>query len=164
MKLLLVRHGKAVSRGTPGVPDDARPLTEEGEESFRQAAGGIVRLVERPEALLSSPLPRALRTAEILAEAWGKIAPRKAPALAGGSFVDVAELLEGRDPGDTVVLVGHEPHLSGLLARLLGADGGEKVGFRKGGAALVELSGPPSQGGSLIWFMPPRVLRRLARD
>jgi phosphohistidine phosphatase len=164
MKVLLVRHGKAVARGTPGIEENDRPLTREGEESFRQAAAGIVRLVERPAALLASPLPRAFRTAEILAEAWGKIAPLEAPALAGGSFVDVAELLAGCDPGATVALVGHEPHLSGLLARLLGADGGEALPFRKGGAALVELPGPPSKGGSLVWFIPPKVLKRLARD
>ena len=164
MKILLVRHGKAVSRGTPGIADDARPLTKEGEESFREAAAGIARLVERPKAILSSPLPRAFQTAEILAGAWGKIAPLEAPPLAGGSFVDVAELLEGSDAGSTVALVGHEPHLSGLLARFLGADGGEALPFRKGGAALVELSGPPSKGGSLVWFLPPKVLKRLARD
>jgi phosphohistidine phosphatase len=164
MKILLVRHGKAVPRGTPGIPDDARPLTKEGEESFRQASAGIARLVERPAGLLASPLPRAFRTAEILADAWGKIAPLEAPALAGGSFVDVAELLEGCDSRATVALVGHEPHLSGLLARLLGADGGDTLPFRKGGAALVELPGPPSQGGSLVWFLPPKILKRLGRD
>ena len=152
MKVLLVRHAKAVPRGTPGIADEARPLTKEGEEGFRQAAAGIVRLVDRPEALFTSPLPRASRTAEILASAWGKIQPRETPALAGGSFVDVAELLEKLDPEATAVLVGHEPHLSGLLARLLGADGGKTLEFRKGGAALVELSGPPSKGGSLVWF------------
>lgn len=164
MKILLVRHAKAVPRGTPGIPDDARPLTGEGEKAFRQAAEGIARLVERPTALLSSPLPRAFRTAEILAGVWGKAQPLEAPALAGGSFVDVAELLSEFDPGATVVLVGHEPHLGGLLARFLNAEGAEALAFRKGGAALLELPGAPSQGGSLIWFIPPRVLRRLARD
>ena len=164
MKILLVRHAKAVSRGTPGIPDDARPLTEEGEASFRQTAAGIARLVDRPDVLLSSPLPRALRTAEILAEAWGKIAPREAPALAGGSFADVAEMLAGFEGRDAVALVGHEPHLSSLLARLLGAEGGEPLAFRKGGAALVELPGAPSKGGSLVWFIPPKALKRLSRD
>jgi phosphohistidine phosphatase len=161
MKILLVRHGKAVARGTQGIPDEARPLTKDGEESFREAAAGIARLLERPTAILSSPLPRALRTAEILADAWGKIRPREAPALAGGSFVDVAELLEGLDDGVTVALVGHEPHLSGLLARFLDTERSESLAFRKGGAALVELPGPPSKGGSLVWFLPPRVLKRL---
>ena len=164
MRVLFVRHPKAVPHGTPGVAEDDRPLTEEGEAAFRQAAAGIVLLVDRPEALFASPLPRAWRTAEILAEAWGKVRPREAPPLAGGSFVDVAELLEGFDADATVVLVGHEPHLSGVLARFLAAEGGEHLPFRKGGAGLVELRGAPSQGGSLVWFMPPKVLKRLGRD
>jgi len=161
MKVLLVRHGKAVARGTPGIADEDRPLTKEGEESFRRAAAGIVHLVDRPRALFTSPLPRALRTAEILADVWGKVRPSETAVLAGGSFVDVAELLEELDPEATAVLVGHEPHLSGFLARLLGADGGGTLEFRKGGAALVDLPGPPSQGGSLVWFLPPRILKRI---
>jgi hypothetical protein len=34
--------------------------------------------------------------------------------------------------------------------------------YKKGGAALVEIPGPLAEGGTLLWYLPPRVLRKLA--
>ena len=65
MKLLLIRHAAAVPRGTPGVPDDERPLTPDGKAKFRVAARGLARVTRRPDLLLTSPLLRARATAEI---------------------------------------------------------------------------------------------------
>src|SRR5712691_2564228 len=71
MRLLFIRHAIAVPRGTPGIPDDERPLTPDGEKRFRKAARGLARIAAPPEILLTSPLPRARKTAEIAAQAWG---------------------------------------------------------------------------------------------
>jgi phosphohistidine phosphatase len=60
-----------------------------------------------------------------------------------------------------VALVGHEPSLSEALAKLVDARDPARLAFRKGGAALVDLPGPASDGGQLVWFLPPRILRRL---
>ena len=163
MRVLLIRHAIAVPRGTPGVPDEKRPLTPEGEERFRQAARGLARVVERPAVLLTSPLPRARRTAKIAAKAWGKVRVRNVEALAAGTFEEIASVLASHDPDATVGLVGHEPHLSQLLARLLHARESDRLTFRKGGAALVELTEAPAGGGTLIWFLPPKVLRRIGK-
>ncbi|HSD65172.1 MAG TPA: histidine phosphatase family protein, partial [Vicinamibacteria bacterium] len=73
MQLLIIRHAIAAERGTPGIPDEERPLTPEGETKFREVAKGLARLVARPDALLTSPLLRARQTAAIAAEAWGRI-------------------------------------------------------------------------------------------
>lgn len=163
MRLLIIRHAAAVPRGTPDMPDDERPLTKPGEKRFRVVASGLARIAKRPDVMLTSPLPRAQRTAQLAAKAWGKIAPAQVPALAGGTFEDVAAAL-GRYPEDaTIVLVGHEPQLSELLARVIGTHQAERVSFRKGGAALVDLPGPLAEGGSLIWYISPRILRLLAR-
>ena len=161
MRVLIVRHAIAVERGAPGMSDDERPLTPEGERRFRKAARGLASLTRRPDVLLSSPLPRAHRTAEIAARAWGKLAVTDAAALEGGEFDEVARLLEEHREARLVALVGHEPSLSAILARLLGARDGERLTFRKGGAALVDLPGAPSEGGKLLWFLPPGLLRRL---
>jgi phosphohistidine phosphatase SixA len=63
-----------------------------------------------------------------------------------------------------VAIVGHEPVLSALLGRLLGASHSERLAFKKGGAALVDLSNGPPPARRLIWFLKPRILRTLADD
>ena len=93
MQLLIVRHGIAVERGTPGIPDDDRPLTPEGEKKFKQAARGIARALDKPYAILTSPLPRAHRTAELLAEAFGGVTLTSTTALAEGSFEELSSQL-----------------------------------------------------------------------
>lgn len=161
MQLLIIRHAIAVPRGTPGIPDEDRPLTPEGEQKFREAAEGLVKLVDRPDALLTSPWLRARQTAAIAAAAWGRLAPEETAALASGSFEDQAAVLD-EYPGDaTVAVVGHEPWLSELLARLLGTRHDARLEFKKGGAALVDVPGRLVGGGSLVFYLPPKVLRKL---
>jgi phosphohistidine phosphatase SixA len=60
-----------------------------------------------------------------------------------------------------IALVGHEPDLGQLAAFLLG--GKRPLPFRKGGICRIDVQGLSStRAGSLIWFIPPRVLRKLA--
>jgi phosphohistidine phosphatase len=114
--------------------------------------------------LLTSPLPRARATADIAARAFKRIEPTIEPALAHESLDRIVAALGAHPAGATVAIVGHEPTLSALLARLLGAAHGERLAFKKGGAALVDLPDGPSGGGLLIWFLKPKVLRALAGD
>ena len=164
MKVLLIRHASAVPSGTPGIADDARPLTARGKERFRVAAQGLARVAHRPDVLLTSPLPRDRATAEIAALAFGRLEPTLEPALAHGSVADVVGVLS-RQPADFMVaVVGHEPVLSALLARLLGASSWDGFAFKKGGAALVDLPAGPRAAGRLVWLLKPRILRTLADD
>jgi len=151
-------------RGTSGVADDDRPLTDKGRKKFQAAAAGLRRIVERPDLLLTSPLPRARATAEIAAQAFGRIEPRNEPALAGDSVSRIITTLEKVADSDLVAMVGHEPVLSGVLAHVLGARDGGRLEFKKGGAALVDLPRGPAVGGHLIWFVKPRILRTLGKD
>jgi phosphohistidine phosphatase len=162
MELLIVRHAIAVERGAPGLSDDVRPLSPEGRDKFRTAARGLAEIVKRPDALLTSPLLRARQTAEIAAAAWGRIKPRELQALADGDFDGLGAALAELPAGALVAVFGHEPHVSDLLARLLGGAAPERLTFRKGGAALVELPAKLADGGRLIWYLRPRVLRALA--
>lgn len=164
MKLLLVRHAAAVPRGMPGIPDDERPLTPKGRAKFSAAAKGLARIARRPDVLLTSPLPRARATAEIAARAFKRIEPTIEPALAHENLDGIVAALGAHPAGATVAIVGHEPTLSALLARLLGSAHGERLAFKKGGAALVDLPDGVSGGGVLIWFLKPKVLRALAGD
>lgn len=159
MRLYLIRHASAVPSGTPGIPDEERPLTPKGERKWRRAARGLAQLLRRPDALLSSPLPRAWRTAEIAAAAWGRLSAEPAEALAGGDFEAWEALLSTLGPDDRVALVGHEPHLSTLLAILVGGRA-TALPFKKGGVAVVDLTGRFAQGGALVALLPPGLLRR----
>ena len=164
MKLLIIRHAAAVPRGTRGIPDDERPLTPRGKTKFRAAAKGLARVADRPDVLLTSPLPRAKATAEIAALAFKRVEPRIEPALARESIEGIVAALRKLPSAANVAIVGHEPVLSELLAHLLGASRPERLPFKKGGAALVELLDGPGAGGRLIWLLKPRILRALGDD
>jgi phosphohistidine phosphatase len=163
VQLLIIRHAIAVPHGTPGVPDEERPLTEEGVSRFRECSRGIAALVERPDALLTSPWRRARQTAEIAASAWGRCQAVDCPALAGGSFEEQATVLDRHSQDATVAVVGHEPYVSALLARLLGCPEAERLAFKKGGAALVDVSDRLADGGTLVFFLPPTALRKIGK-
>ena len=81
-------------------------------------------------------------------------------ALARGDLEDACRSLPA-DTDGVIVLVGHEPHLSSFLGRLLGAPSSEGMSFAKGGAALVEVPGRLEEGGRLVWFLPPKALKRI---
>jgi phosphohistidine phosphatase len=161
MRLLLVRHGIAADLGKDVARDEDRPLTSAGERRLRQVAAGLVKLLPRPRALLTSPLLRARQTADVLAHAWGKLQPEIIGALATGKEPGLQPVLGGFADADPVVLVGHENWLSELTARLLGSHAGEGLRFRKGGVALVEVTNGELAHGKLVWFIPPRVFRKL---
>ena len=161
MKLLIVRHAIAVPHGTPGVAENDRPLTPEGELKFREAAKGLARILDRPDALLTSPLLRARQTAAIAAEAWGGIEPKQEDALASGSFEAQAKVLDKFPEDASVAIFGHEPWVSELLGRVLGTRASERLTFKKGGAALVDVPDRLADGGSLVWYLTPKLLRKL---
>lgn len=164
MEVFLVRHAIAHARSVKRWPDDAkRPLTPAGKQKFRKAARGLVKWLPKSAALLTSPYVRARETAEILAAAWRAAKPVKCAELAADQPVSAAfELLRTRKE-KTVVLVGHEPYLTGLLsAALAGKDARITVEFKKGGAACIEFAARLEPGrATLRWMLPPRVLRAL---
>ncbi len=161
MRLMLIRHAAAVPYGTPGIADADRPLTPEGERRFIKAAQGLASLTAPPELILTSPLPRARRTAEIAAAAWGGVRMENAEELVEGRQDALIALIARQASLGRLALVGHEPSLSGLLAWLLGTPRAGVVDFKKGGVAMLEVGEPPSEGGCLLWFLAPKVLRAL---
>ena len=158
MRLIVIRHAIAVDR-SPDMPDDARPLTPEGKKRFRQAARGLARLFPKPDLLLTSPLLRAQQTAGIAAKAW-RVPPKEEAALDGGSVADLQSALRRLPAQSTVALVGHEPQVSEFLAQLVGSNQPDRLTFKKGGVAVVDLPAGPDGVGVLVAVLPPRVLRR----
>jgi len=164
MKLLIVRHAPA-EPPLGAKPDAERLLTREGRKGFERSARGLATILDPPAAILTSPYLRAADTAALLSEAWGGPAPLVEPALAGGTsqqvFSRVAALPLGEEEDAMVVLVGHEPLASEMLAALLGLSSGDTVAFKKGGVALLDFGRDFPHSGRLIAVLPPRISRRL---
>ncbi len=161
MEIYLVRHAAASQRDPDRWPDDSkRPLTPEGEEEFRLAARGLVRVAPRVDAILSSPYQRSWRTAEILSELDSWPAPEPLPVLEPTLPPEKAALaLE--DYAGSVAVVGHRPGLHELAAYLLtGRGDGLEIGLEKGGVACIGFDGAPAPGaGELRWLLTPELLR-----
>ena len=165
MLVVLVRHGPATPVGHDGVRTDAeRPLSVGGRRRTEEAAAGLATLLPGAVTLLASPLRRAQDTAEVLAGALdvtGSVVTSDALAL-GGPYEQIGdEPALGRATG-SVVLVGHEPSLAGLASWWLTGQADLRIAWRKAGALAIDHPGTPRPGGgTLAWFLPPRVLRRL---
>jgi phosphohistidine phosphatase len=161
MKILLVRHGPAVSTGTDGVSEPDRPLSVEGRRKTVRAMKGLKRLKLGSGVVYTSPLPRAMQTAEILARELGRPRPRVADCLRPESPPDdVLEFL--KHVKGVPALVGHEPGLSALLGFLLGTGPAESHPLKKAGVAVVSVKGAPARGrGTLHLLLTPSVLRSL---
>jgi len=153
--LYFLRHGKAGTH-RPGDPtDDARELTDTGVAELHAAAPLWRRLNLRPDLVISSPLPRALQTAELLVEGIG-LARRPVAddrLRPGAEWADMARVLAAHRDARRVMFVGHEPDLSAAVALLTGA---RTVRLRAGGVACVEFPGIPEPGaGELAWLLDP---------
>jgi phosphohistidine phosphatase len=157
MELYLLRHGIAADVGPEGSGDAGRPLTEEGIDKLKEAVRGLRRLGVRPDVLLTSPLVRARQTAEIVRRAFG-LDVRPAEALAPGcDLARLADLLGEYRSAERVMIVGHEPDFSSLIGDLTG---GSRVQLKKAGLARVDLESVDTGAGTLIWLLPPVVLRK----
>ena len=162
MKILLIR--RAVARGAPGALDAKSPPTPSNRVRFSTGARGLARIVGRIDVLMTSPLSRARETAEITAAAFTHASPVIESALAGDRVEPILTALSTCPREATVALVGHEPSLGVLLARMVGSANAGPLAFKKGGAAFVDLPDGPTRTGRLLWFVPPRALRALGRD
>jgi phosphohistidine phosphatase len=155
-----IRHGIAADLSAAYPDDSARPLTAEGVERLRLQFRALRRLDVDIDCILTSPLVRTVQTAGLLREALTPVPPvRVIEALRpGGRFdavmAELARLPELRG----VALVGHEPSIGVLAARVMGARDG--FSFKKGAVCRIDVASlPPTEPGQLQWFLPPRVLR-----
>lgn len=163
VELYLVRHGIAEERGD-AYPDDAkRPLTPRGVERLKQVAKGLVELGVEFDQILTSPLVRARQTAEVLADAFSPRPPIvNSGALAPGARREaIVDELAERAHLRSLALVGHEPDMGELAARLIGARA--PLEFKKGGVCRIDVRTlPPAGPGRLRWFAMPRMLKKAA--
>jgi phosphohistidine phosphatase len=118
MELYVLRHGIAVDPSRWEGDDASRPLTQAGEQEVARVITALVSRGEiSVERVLSSPLVRAHRTAEIAARILGA-RPEDLEALASGAAPgQILEALE-RETAARLMIIGHNPDLSMLVASL----------------------------------------------
>ena len=153
MQLYFLRHGEADWPGWT-KPDDERPLTDFGKKEVRQVAKFLNRLKVKPDLIVTSPLPRALQTAEVAAEQL-KTKLRQDEALEPGFGISELRTVLKRHRSKVLMLVGHEPDFSSVISALTGAS----LKLSKAGVALVNID-PEAQEGRLLWLFPPKFARK----
>jgi phosphohistidine phosphatase len=163
-ELYLIRHGLAEVRGDQWPDDTKRPLTEEGMSRLRKQVRGLARLAVTVDVILTSPLVRARQTAEIVASG---LHPQPHVATLDsltpdGSYADVIADLGKHARRSRLALVGHEPGIGELAARLIGSR--HRLPFKKGAICCIEIDSlPPAGPGDLRWFLSPRILRSIRK-
>ena len=154
MRLLVVRHGKALAREKWHKDDPLRPLTKDGAKQASEVFACLRGLL-KPQEIWTSPWKRARQTASIAAEAW-HLPLREVSWLAGGTMP--ASQRRYHLPRDRdLAIVGHEPDLGELIGLLIG---GEAVPLKKAGVALLE--GDPVQSMTLQLLLTPKLVLALS--
>ncbi len=156
MIVYIMRHAEAVA-ASDTLQDEWRYLSEKGRAEAEKSSAAIARFGPKPRLTITSPLTRAVQTAEIVAQR----ACRKNVVVSSGL------LLPGSDPGAVVthlrgcgaakrvMLVGHEPQLGSLVAALLGRED-TAIALKKGACVAVQLD--PDQddkAADFLWYLVP---------
>jgi phosphohistidine phosphatase len=163
-ELYLVRHGMAEERGEAWPDDAKRPLTQDGMSKLRKCARALKELGVVVDVIVTSPLVRTRQTAEVIAAGLDPhphivTADSLAP---GGTVAAALSDLEKQAKRERIALVGHEPGIGELAARLVGTR--HPIPFKKGAICRIDVEGlPPSGPGDLRWFLTPRIMRAIKK-
>ena len=152
MKIIFIRHAEAIDR-CDAIVEEKRYLTPKGRISFRETARTMIKKGVEPELIISSPLLRAIQTADILAESLTYKGPLEAlDELEPGFDIDqLRKLLHRYQHINELVIVGHEPDLGSIITSLLGLDKG--FAFKKGGAVRLTIDPADLQRGAVFKWL-----------
>ena len=148
MRVTLIRHAEA---GDDAPRDESRALTARGRADARRLGRALARRGVRFTTIVTSPLVRAVQTAEIVAAATefrGRM-PATDVLVPEASAGDVVAFLAKIADEKSVALVAHEPILSAVAAALTRK--GRYPALRKAEALRIRLPDGPEAGGSLRW-------------
>jgi phosphohistidine phosphatase len=152
MDIYFLRHGEADWPDWK-KPDDKRPLTKRGKAEMKKVAAFLAQLEVPLEQIVTSPLPRAKQTAEIVAKKLEIDLSENRCLSPGFGAADLRNLLKDYS-GKSLMVVGHEPDFSETISTLTGAS----LKLSKAGLALIDLD-MADMRGRLLWLFPPKVAR-----
>lgn len=150
--VIVVRHAK--SDWSTGGPDEARPLAERGHRDAPEIGGWLARRETRVDLVVCSPAKRGRQTWALAGESLSPKPPvRYEPRVYAAEPKDLLSVLEELpDEVRTVVLVGHNPGLSELVATL----SGEPVELKTSAIAVLTWSGSWPD----VWSRPATLAAR----
>jgi phosphohistidine phosphatase len=160
MILYLMRHANAgLRRGNP-ILDAKRALIKEGKDQCMLMARLLSALKVQVDVIVSSPLKRAMQTAQFVGTELGydgkvEISAALAPTANFTEFQDMLIKYSGREG---MLAVGHNPVLFQFLGRIITGNGGASIRLRKGSVARVDLDRHPPR---LQWLIDPRTARSI---
>ncbi len=155
MNIYLIRHGEA-EKAVIGKKDIDRELTSAGKIKMKDTVASWKNIIDKLDYIYSSPLVRAVQTAEVVAEEFGiskKIITDK--KLSPGCKTDnIIEIANGAGEED-IAFVGHQPDFSEILSELI-SNKGAYIDVKKGAIAKVVFGNKAHAGkGTLEFLIPP---------
>lgn len=160
----VIRHAEAEEvhdAAVAGRSDAERQLTDEGRHQLKKGARGLRKLVDRLDLLLSSPLVRAVQTADILAQEFTDAERAEHVRLSPG--FDHVKLLKwvGQQPGD-LALVGHEPDLSQWIGYVTSGLPRSLATMKKGSVCRLDMPDTALSGEARIaWLLTLKQLTKV---
>jgi phosphohistidine phosphatase len=154
MLVILIRHGAAAPDSPLG--DSGRALTPLGRRQAEATGRALAAHAVRPTQVWTSPLVRAVQTAELvvmaLSDYQGPVEARD-DLFPDSPFESLTHALTGLEPDATIVVVGHQPYMATTASRLLGYS---VSSFGTGSAYALRLSDPPAPQprAELDWRWP----------
>lgn len=157
MKLIIIRHAAAIERSFE-IPDQQRYLTPKGRAFMRNTARTMIKKGFEPGIILTSPLVRAVQTAEIMAEALTYVVPVIVTDELSTGFDAGAlrRLLKEFQQTDELAIVGHEPDLSAVVSTLLFLK--EGFSFKKGTAIKLTVMTNLATPATFKWLVAGKKL------
>ena len=159
--LYLLRHAHAGNAAHWTGDDAERPLSDRGKDQARRLGKLLAERGVVPDTIVSSPKVRARQTANLVADALG-VGVANDERLAEMFDLDALAGIMAGVGGTSLMVVGHDPDFSDMLATLVGA---AELPMRKGALARVDVQMPLGPGcGVLRWLIPPELLPDPADD
>jgi len=144
--LIILRHGKAAPHDAYRT-DHERPLIARGHAEAELIGQHLLTHGPRPGEVVSSPVLRALTTAQIAARHLGvplRTDDRLSTDLRTAPIVEL--LRESLKADGCLLIAGHNPTLSELVAELLKHDQPGRGDLHTGEAAIIAFDGDITPG------------------
>ncbi|MFZ4115157.1 MAG: phosphohistidine phosphatase SixA [Chthoniobacterales bacterium] len=153
MILYLLRHAEAGLKTKHG--DSKRALTEVGKQQAMRMGAFFQKHQIQLELVLTSPFCRAVKTMEAFFETSLTVPFLEVPWMASGMSSETAlKELQAYKKLESVMLVGHEPDFSHLIATMLGMTHAENVNVPKASLTAIQLEKIASGTGVLQFLIP----------